>query len=304
LNAPVPWLDNAVLVYGPRKAGTTLLQNLLDGTDALAVYPAELKLKYFVKSRPEGRLVDAYRARSRIAEIASPHFSVGKYQELWRDETDGTLGNLIRHDMAHVIEASDRPLSPKLWAAKEVGGRTEPILQEWRRLFPQGRVLFILRDPLMVTRAVLNDRRRKGRQLSIGQIARETIDPLRVVATAARHLNEPGTFAIAYEDLVADTPATMRRLANFLGISFDEILTRPTLFGEPIVVRTASRPEKQVFQSQSEWHEGLTLRERRIVAATTQLAGLAGLRVDYDALRKRLALSPLPLAGEDRGPLR
>ena len=288
MSATAPWLENAVLIYGPRKAGTTLFQNLLDGTDALAVYPAELKLKYFVKNRLEGRLVAAYRSRSRVAEIKSPHFSVEKYQALWRDESDGSFGELIRRDMAHVLAAGDHQNEPKLWAAKEVGGRTEAILAEWRRLFPQGRVLFILRDPQMVTRAVLNDRRRKERELSVWQIARETIDPLRVVATAARHLGEAQTFAITYEDLVADTPGTMKRVAGFLGIPFDDILTRPTLFGEPVVVRTASRAEKQVFQSNEKWDDGLSPYERRIVSATTKFAGLAGLRVDYPALRKRL----------------
>jgi hypothetical protein len=118
LNATASWLDNAVLIYGPRKAGTTLFQNLLDGTDDLAVYPVELKLKYFVMNRPEGRLVDAYRARSRMAEIKSPHFPVKKYEALWRDEGDASLGELIRRDMAHVLAASDRPMTPKLWAAK------------------------------------------------------------------------------------------------------------------------------------------------------------------------------------------
>lgn len=289
MSGTATWLDNALLVYGPRKAGTTLLQNLLDGTSDLAVYPAELKLKYFVKNRPEGRLVDSYRARSRVAEIKSPHFSIEKYHALWRENGDGSLGELIRRDMANVIAASDFCSEPRLWAAKEVGGRTDAILKEWRRQFPKGRVLFILRDPLMVTRAVLNDRRRKERELSAWQIARETIDPLRVVATAARHLDDPGTFAIAYEDLVSDPPRTMRRVTDFLGIPFDEILTRPTLFGEPIVVRTASRAEKEVFRSDEKWDDGLTPRERRIVSATTRFGGLAGFRVDYAELRKRLA---------------
>jgi hypothetical protein len=289
LSGTASWLDNAVLVYGPRKAGTTLFQNLLDGTEALAVYPVELKLKYFVKNQPEGRLVDSYRARSRMAEIKSPRFSIEKYHAMWRDSGDGSLGELIRRDMASVIAASDFCSEPRLWAAKEVGGRTDAILKQWRHLFPEGRVLFILRDPLMVTRAVLNDRRRKERELSVWQIARETIDPLRVVATAARHLDDPRTFAIAYEDLVSDPPRTMKRVADFLGIPFDEILTRPTLFGEPVVVRTASRAEQGVFRSGERWDDGLAARERRIVSTTTRLAGLAGLRVDYADLRKRLA---------------
>ncbi|MEF8848944.1 MAG: hypothetical protein V5A68_07410, partial [Candidatus Thermoplasmatota archaeon] len=46
----ISWLDNAVLIYGPRKAGTTLLDNLLDGNSELFVHPRELKIKHFINS--------------------------------------------------------------------------------------------------------------------------------------------------------------------------------------------------------------------------------------------------------------
>jgi hypothetical protein len=39
------WTNKAVLVYGARKSGTTMLANLLDGGDKLLVYPSEMKLK-------------------------------------------------------------------------------------------------------------------------------------------------------------------------------------------------------------------------------------------------------------------
>ena len=41
------WLfSSPLLIYGPRKGGTTLLQNLHDGSPSIFVYPTELKLKY------------------------------------------------------------------------------------------------------------------------------------------------------------------------------------------------------------------------------------------------------------------
>ena len=42
-------LDKSVLVYGPRKAGTTLLQNLLDGGKQILMIPVELKIKFMYK---------------------------------------------------------------------------------------------------------------------------------------------------------------------------------------------------------------------------------------------------------------
>ncbi len=43
------WQNNAVLIYGARKSGTTLLQNLLDGGEEILVFPNEIKLKQFLK---------------------------------------------------------------------------------------------------------------------------------------------------------------------------------------------------------------------------------------------------------------
>lgn len=42
------WKENSILLYGPSKAGTTLLKDLIDGNDELITYPTELKFKYFL----------------------------------------------------------------------------------------------------------------------------------------------------------------------------------------------------------------------------------------------------------------
>ncbi len=55
-----PWVERGVLVYGPRKAGTTLFQNLLDGGDQVFAYPAELKLKSFIRKPERAEDIEAY----------------------------------------------------------------------------------------------------------------------------------------------------------------------------------------------------------------------------------------------------
>jgi hypothetical protein len=141
----------------------------------------------------------------------------------------------------------------------------------------------------MITRAVLHDRRRKERRLSAVEIIRETADPMRVVAAQSRYLADTQSLAVAYEDIVGDTPAAMRRIAIFLDIPFKEILLRPTQFGVPIVVRTSSRSTTEIFESVADWRDGLTCRERFWVRATAIVFGLLPrYRVDYAALRRRL----------------
>jgi hypothetical protein len=284
-----------VLVYGPRKAGTTLFQNLLDGSPALFAYPAELKLKYFARHPGKADDIETYFAKSRVTTAKSANFDPAPYEAAWRQALAGKtlkgLGGFIRFD-AFAVRQGVGAMSeePQLWCAKEVGGPTDAILGLWRRHFPQGKALFIVREPLMVTRAVLNDRRRKDRKLSLREIVRETLDPMRVVAAQAKHLGDPDVHIVSYEHLVADTEGVMRGIAAFLGIPFDSILTRPSTFGEVQVVRTSSRQTADVFAPAQSWKDGLDDREIRIVSRVSAIAGKLGrYRVDYPALLERLA---------------
>lgn len=298
------WLERGVLVYGPRKGGTTLFQNLLDGTPELLVYPAELKLKFFARDASKFDDIGTYYEKSRIATVRSPHFDTSAYETRWQDalreDRMASFADFIRFDALNVQQSITGKASrqPVLWAAKEVGGPTDAILSIWKRLFPKGKALFIVRDPLMVTRAVLNDRRRKKVRLSIREIVHQALDPLAVVTAQAKYLNDPYVHVLAYEDLVADTDKEMRKVAAFLGIPYSPVLAAPTIFGEPQVVRTSSRKTTEVFAAVETWTEGLTGRERLAVRLAARFArGRAPHAIDYRALREKIAAGNQTLPG-------
>jgi hypothetical protein len=294
------WVEHAVLVYGPRKGGTTLLHNLLDGGDEMLVYPAELKLKSFAR-QPHRRNDPAhYRAKSRIPQVKSSHLSCDQYLDLWSKlgNFSGDLAKLIRCDAWFVHQSCNKaPIHPRMWCAKEVGGDTKRIVTLWRKLFPKARFIFIVRHPLMVTRAVLNDRRRKRVRLTIWGIMRETFDPIRVVRAQQELLSSPDIYAVAYEDLVENTAGVMGRIAPMIGIENNPVFRYPSVFGEAVVVRTSSKAAKHVFAGCSDWREGLTRREKIVVSmATAAAALLPRYRLNYDLLRSKLsnALPPGP----------
>lgn len=290
------WFENAVLVYGPRKGGTTLLQNLLDGGEGLFVYPVELKLKQlvFAKLDDEGGAA-IYARRSRIRTVTIPRFDQARYkaamdEQAQRGEVRG-LKRLIRSDLAITRGSMLSPAvaAPRQWAAKEVGGRTSRIVEWWLANFDNPRVVFIVRDPLMVTRAVLRTRRRTGDRQSLADLLYETFDPRRVMRAQQALLDRPNVYAVAYEDLVADPEAAMARIAGFLGVPHGPHLARPSIFGESVVVATASKKSRDVFADQAGWSDGLSLRERIVVRLATLFAAVhPGLRLDYAALRARL----------------
>lgn len=294
------WLNRAVLVYGPRKAGTTLFQNLLDGSEQLLAYPAELKLKYFARHPAKSGDIAVYCAKSRIPSVNSSRFDTAKYKNLWKEALTrpelSSFGAFIRFDAWAVQQSSDySSAEPEMWCTKEVGGGpTESILSNWRSMFPEGKALFIVRDPLMVARAVINDRKGKEIRLSLRQIVHQTLDPMRVIAAQSKYLRDPYVHILAYEDLVDDTEGAMAKVAAFLGISYSPVFTTPTIFREPRVVRTSSRETTEVFSPVESWTEGLTARERRIVSWTNRIAQLhPRYHIDYRKLRSRLATQQL-----------
>jgi len=277
------WLERAILIYGPRKAGTTLYQNLLDGAPGLAAYPVEMKLKYFVRQPLSAPVpVNDYLERSKLKNLKHKGFSQANYLASWQEVKAKALPlkALIAHDLTALATARPEMAAAAQWSAKEVGGDTRRIIAAWRKMFPQGKVLFIVRDPLMVTRAVLNDRRRKDRRLPFWQIMRETFDPMRVVSAQLALSDSPDVLTIAYEDLVRDTETVMRAVARFTGLAFAPAMLKPTLLGESTVVATASQASESVFRSEAAWSDGLTLREKIIVALTHALFSLLpGFRV-------------------------
>lgn len=290
------WLEHGVLVYGPRKGGTTLFQNLLDGTPEMLVYPAELKLKFFARDGSKMDDIATYYEKSRIATVKSPNFDTDAYEARWaaalREGKLSSFAEFIRFDALAVQQSIGGGASsqPALWAAKEVGGPTDAILANWKRIFPKGKALFIVRNPLMVTRAVLNDRRRKNVRLSIREIIHQALDPLAVVTAQAKYLADPYVHVLAYEDLVADTAGEMKKIADFLGIAYSPVLNTPTIFGEPQVVRTSSRKTTEVFAPVETWNEGLTRRERLAVKLATRFASSKPrYSADYPALRAAIA---------------
>lgn len=288
------WIDDAILIYGPRKGGTTLFQNLLDGGRHVFVYPAELKLKYFTdvselspseyfsntkvptnsriavpKSTSDGDWdAEAYFRHSRKYSVSAAAFDRAAYEAQWKADPDTRLavGDLIRRDAIRVFENSRfRGVEPRGWCAKEVGGNSRRILHLWRRIFPKGRLLLISRDPRMVVRSILQDRRRVKQRLSLWNLLKQVYEPLAVNAAIAELAGNPDVHVIRYEDLVRDVRGVMKSVAAFLDIPFDEIFTRPTLLGDDVVVRTSSRVEKSVFVSAARWTDGLTSREKLVV---------------------------------------
>lgn len=302
------WLQQPILVYGPRKAGTTLLQCLLDGGDHVLMLPGELKLKYMYLSgllEPRERVEKYLRVGRTIFRTnldvedeteGGPRIVARGRFELNAMEPDQLEGRLdascylarleslladspsdIAEMYAADVAAFERCLrgnakSYSAWASKEVSNPCEAIVAHLKSAFPAAKFIFLARDPRFVVRSIILDRRRRGARLSLKTIFAECREVERLLSFFGRVQYGEDAILVRYEDLVQDTEGVMRRIARFLGIPFQPILTQPTILGQRVAVSTASKRSKEVFRdSLGSWRRHLTLRERVAVWSYLEL---------------------------------
>lgn len=264
------WLDKGVLIYGPRKGGTTLLENLHDGNNALFVHSQELKLKSFLNATwmEQPSATKAYLNLNLITEQTATNLDYPAYKNLFAElESASTYCELLKTDIYNIYQSAKiKPQNPRMWIVKEVGGYTEHILALWRLTMPfNAPVIMILRDPLMVVRSIINDRRKKNIRLRAWEIFRETREAIRVFIKQLDYLDDPNTHYVTYDDLTASPENTMRGICDFLKIAYEDINSRPTIFGQSVVVSTSSKKSTQVFTSNKKWWQDLSLREQMCV---------------------------------------
>jgi hypothetical protein len=95
---------------------------------------------------------------------------------------------------------------------------------------------------------------------------------------------------VAYEDLVADTPGEMRKLAAFVGVPYGPHFESPTTFGKSVIVKTSSKQVNKVFNHNASRYSGLPLKEKILVATTRFcLKFIPRYRLDYAQLRHQIA---------------
>jgi hypothetical protein len=105
-----------------------------------------------------------------------------------------------------------------------------PFADDLVRLFPEAKLLQIVRDP----RAVFASRRcqlikRQGGYAKAHRLVREWNESSRQIAKLREHCGK--YLVVRYEDLVRNSRAVMEEVCRFIGIEFQPVLLEPTRAG-------------------------------------------------------------------------
>ena len=118
----------------------------------------------------------------------------------------------------------------------------EQNVDQFFDVYPDGKLLFIIRDPetWYVSASGYSKRRFGDLQNSLG-LWRQSAQS--ILKSKERHGDR--VCILQFEDLLAHTEATMRSLARYLGIHFDDALLAPTFNKFPIRANSSFPVEKQ-----------------------------------------------------------
>jgi hypothetical protein len=276
------WIENGVLILGPRKSGTTVFQNLNDGGSQVIVYPAEIKINRFSKIIWENstKSISKYFKASRIINKEYPNFDKEGYLELVKQlhkTKIGSLKELIQKDMLNVYHnIIKKPSSPLMWIAKEVGVDAQKITSLWTQMFFNGKIMMIMRKPQMVVRSYILAKRRRGKTINMRSIFSKMKTTINMQYSQAELIGHDNIYFVNYEELTKNPKYIMQEVARFLGIKYEKILEYPTIFGERVVTITSSQNTTSVFASREKWFHGLTMKERISVWISLQIITMWG----------------------------
>ena len=303
-----------VFIGGHARSGTTLLLRLLDGHERLLVYPSEnwtLNRFLCVVARRDfdiPRFLRAMAARDAEtlsslvlnATTANPfsnplrvYFEDRGARERFKRCFLQTLSSvqerwsvsevLMTHIFSYFQTAGVGAMSQyQGWVLKcPDGGHCLPT---YNMMFPDCRIIYTIRDP----RAIYASQHHWHKE---GLSGWDTIsfvfnlaDSCKSAFSRVRRVldrREENLLLVGYEGLVESPKKAMKKVADFLGIAFHEILLRPTCMNELCVANSSfseeeNSPGKIFVSSSTRWRHLMRWYERWLIEA-----GLAGELVEW-----------------------
>lgn len=265
-----------VLIYGPRKSGSTLLQRMLDGGN-LFVLPSETKIKKYPKFIKNIDITNEKHISTNQFYKAYFNASQGTFENFNNNNYDKTiieginevknLKKFISLDIKATLAGFNQHVSDfSGWIIKEVGGDPDYIISQFLKSYPNGKVILNFRNPAYITRSVYRDRRRKGIKLNILKMYIEAKKPWKVIIKQSKYINDPRIFRVDYENLINNPQKSMEAIATFLNIPFNDIFLYPTLNSKKVVVLTASKKTKKIFISKDKVYTDLNFLEYLMIS--------------------------------------
>ena len=241
-----------VFLLGSHKSGSSLLRSLLDGHPSLAVLPKETHLFQFTNhwvdyrrrrnlpcAMDRAQLLDRMlehiredtRSNDPYADAPGFQYRMEVLEPRLRALDPGDMPSFLLGYMRAAYEASAGELPGSNLTLVEKSVEHAEFAHVLSRWFPGARFIHIVRNPYATLVAVRRMLQKQGDRFPyLWPMASSLHNSYHHLFT--NRLAVPDYLCVRFEDLVCDTASTMQQVAGFLGIDYDEGLTRPTSMGQ------------------------------------------------------------------------
>lgn len=257
------WNAKATFLCGHRKTGTTMLLNLMDSHPELATfapdsgffyayYPPYVMNNYSDEERVQ-RVIDVmyYNFKTDLLGLEAwdddRNFPFERLEEVFREcmkSLEKTPKNLLSqaiyaYQLVLHEENKDfvHPDNAKKWVEKTTS--TEIYASEVFEWFPEAKFVHVLRDPRDNFASLKSGwkARYQSQNDSIERLLQSMLDRgglgMRMAKANLDAYGKEKYMVVRYEDLTQDPETHMRKIAEFMGVSFHEKMLIPTYYGLP-----------------------------------------------------------------------
>ena len=244
-------MDNPVFILGAHKSGTSLLRSLLDGHSSLFVVPVEEHLfKHFGYSinYPYQYQVQKRYTDEEIKEnffnwiktcnnssdeygdsVAKGLLDVDQFREaLFSNETGEKRQLATCYFESIYFALTGEKLVNKNVVTKSV--ENAELALETKQLYPNAKFIHIVRNPYASFVALRKYKTKNGRYPMVYKLLKALQNNYYYLEKNQRLIDD--YHVVSYEDLLLKPEQTMRNIADYIGIEYDNHLVTPTFLGE------------------------------------------------------------------------
>lgn len=267
-----------IFVGGFYKSGTTFVLNLLDGHPNLSALPGDAKLLRFTRQTttlsPNER-AQALRERWMHALVnptglppfwlfghdAVPYLNFLNFLDYWLSRVEHCDRRLIDSvAWAYYCANPSGSLQARYWVDKTPTQELDAA--DLLMLYPKARFVHVVRNPLGIIAAMKTIASNRGQQFRMMHMLGELRTSMRCGLQNQDREGRSRYIIVRYEDILADPPGIMARLAEQLGIPYHDTLLEPTINGMPSTSNSAYRENRLQGQIQTQslerWRDKLT----------------------------------------------
>ncbi len=246
---PKDYAKFPIFLLGTGRCGSTLLQKILNSVDNVMIYGEhggflrQIAEAYFLNL--EDKKIEKYIMSQNVAgEDPTIVFERLKDPQLWSAWMNWYNRETVKKNFRDFTESFFNPiaLGRKVhWGFKEIRyGLNDRVLEMLSDLYPKGRFIFMVRNPLEVVASKISARMSEGLETDVQSWVEQNTNFLDFY-----RLNREKSRIVRYEDLIGSNSPQLKQLFDWLGFSLTAKqtnimeLTKPSYHGRPRPVRLA-----------------------------------------------------------------